>query len=369
MISAPAEATPDRSDRLHEAWKTLAFDDGREISEMKLSTAHPNVLVAGGAGYIGSHTCKALAAGGFVPVVYDNLSTGHRGFVRWGPLVEGDLLDEETLARTFAEHRPVAALHFAACAYVGESVEDPARYYRNNVVGALNLMDAARLGGNVPIVFSSTCAVYGEPRTLPITEDTPLVPVNPYGRTKLAVEQALSDYDAAYGLRSVRLRYFNACGCDPDGEVGESHDPETHLIPRAILAALGRLAELTIFGDDYPTPDGTAIRDYIHVRDLADAHVVAVRLLLGGGESISVNLGTGSGFSVREIVDAVERVTGLDVPRRIALRRPGDPAVLVADSSRAERLLGFSAAHSDVETIVRTACAWLARGAGGASGP
>ena len=329
---------------------------------MSPSTAHPRVLVAGGAGYIGSHTCKALAAGGFAPVVYDNLSTGHRSFVRWGPLVEGDLLDEETLARTFAEHRPAAALHFAACAYVGESVEDPARYYRNNVVGALNLMDAARSGGNVPIVFSSTCAVYGEPRTLPITEDTPLAPVNPYGRTKLAVEQALSDYDAAYGLRSVRLRYFNACGGDPDGEVGESHDPETHLIPRAILAALGRLSELTIFGDDYPTPDGTAIRDYVHVCDLADAHVAAVRLLLGGGESISVNLGAGRGFSVREIVEAVERVTSLEVPYRIAPRRPGDPAVLVADSSRAERLLGFSAAHSDVETIVRTAHAWLGCG-------
>ena len=329
---------------------------------MSPSTASGKVLVAGGAGYIGSHACKALAARGFVPVVYDNLSTGHRGFVRWGPLVEGDLLDEEALARTFAEHRPAAALHFAACAYVGESVEDPARYYRNNVVGALNLMDAARSGGNVPIVFSSTCAVYGEPRMLPITEDEPLVPVNPYGRTKLAVEQALSDYDAAYGLRSVRLRYFNACGGDPDGEIGESHDPETHLVPRAILAAVGRLAELTIFGDDYPTPDGTAIRDYVHVCDLADAHVAAVRLLLGGGESFSVNLGTGRGFSVREIVGAVERVTGLDVPCRIAPRRPGDPAVLVADSSRAERLLGFSAAHSDVETIVRTAHAWLARG-------
>ena len=329
---------------------------------MSPSTAHPRVLVAGGAGYIGSHTCKALSAGGLVPVVYDNLSTGHRGFVRWGPLVEGDLLDEETLARTFAEHRPAAALHFAACAYVEESVEDPAKYYRNNVVGALNLMDAARSGGNVPVVFSSTCAVYGEPPALPITEDTPLAPVSPYGRTKLAVEQALSDYDAAYGVRSVRLRYFNACGGDPDGEVGESHDPETHLIPRAILAAMGRLTELTIFGDDYPTPDGTAIRDYVHACDLANAHVAAVRYLLGGGESISVNLGTGRGCSVREIVEAVERVTSLEVPCRIAPRCPGDPAVLVADSSRAERLLGFSAAHSDVETIVRTASAWLACG-------
>ena len=329
---------------------------------MSLSTAHTNVLVAGGAGYIGSHASKALAASGFVPVVYDNLSTGYRGFARWGPLVEGDLLDKERLTRAFAEHRPVVALHFAACAYVGESIQDPAKYYHNNIVGALHLLDAARSAGNVPIVFSSTCAVYGEPGTLPITEDAPLAPVNPYGRTKLTVEHALSDYDVAYGLRSVRLRYFNACGCDPDGDVGEIHDPETHLIPRAILASMGRLAGLTIFGDDYPTPDGTAIRDYVHVCDLASAHVAAVRYLIGGSESISVNLGTGSGFSVREIVDAVERVTGLDVPCRIAPRRPGDPAVLVADSSRAERLLGFSAAHSDVETIVRTAYAWLARG-------
>ena len=285
------------------------------------------ILVTGGAGYIGSHTCKALARGGFVPVVYDNLSTGHRSFVRWGPLEEGDLLDEDTLKRAFAEHCPAAVLHFAACAYVGESVEDPAKYYRNNVVGALHLLDTARSAGNVPIVFSSTCAVYGEARTLPITEDTPLAPVSPYGRTKLTVEHALSDYGAAYGLRSVSLRYFNACGCDPDLEVGESHEPETHLVPRAILAALGRLPELTLFGDDYPTPDGTAIRDYVHVCDLADAHVSALRFLLGGGESASFNLGSGTGFSVREIVDAVERVTSLAgaVPKRSAPpRRSGD---------------------------------------------
>ena len=335
---------------------------------MAHSTARPKALVVGGAGYIGSQTCKALAAGGFVPVVYDNLSTGHREFARWGPLVVGDLLDEEALALTFAEHRPVVALHFAACASVGESLEDPGKYYSNNVVGGLHLLDAARSAGNVPIVFSSTCAVYGESGRLAVTEDTDLVPVNPYGRTKLTVEHALSDYDAAYGLRSVRLRYFNACGCDPDGEVGESHDPETHLIPRAILAAMGHLGELAIFGDDYPTPDGTAIRDYIHVCDLADAHVAAVRHLLDGGESVAVNLGTGRGFSVREIVDAVERVTGLDVPYRIAPRREGDAAELVADCSRAERLLGYSAEHSDIETIVRTTHAWLGRRTRGTRG-
>ena len=294
-------------------------------------------------------------------MVYDNLSTGDGDFVRWGPFIEGDLLDAGALAGTFAEHRPAVALHFAACAYVGESFEDPARYYANNVIGALHLLDAARSAGNVPIVFSSTCAVYGEPGSVPITEEAALAPVNPYGRTKLAVEHALADYEAAYRLRSVRLRYFNACGCDPDGEIGESHDPETHLIPRAILAALGRLDELAIFGDDYPTPDGTAVRDYVHVTDLADAHVAAARHLLGGGDGLAVNLGTGRGFSVREVVDAVERVTGLRVPRRVTARRQGDPAVLVADGSRATRLLGFIAAHSDIETIVRTAHAWLAR--------
>ena len=291
--------------------------------------------------------------------MYDNLFTGHRDFVRWGPLVEGDLLDAETLAGAFAVHQPAVVLHFAACAYVGESFEDPAKYYANNVIGALHLLDAARSAGNVPIVFSSTCAVYGEPVGVPITEDAALAPVNPYGRTKLAVEHALADYESAYGLRSVRLRYFNAGGGDPDGEVGESHDPETHLIPRAILAALGRLEEVSIFGDDYPTPDGTAIRDYIHVTDLAHAHVAAVRHLLGGGDGVAVNLGTGRGFSVREIVDAVQRVTDLEVPSRVTARRQGDPAVLVADGSRSTRLLGFTAAHSDIETIVRTAHAWL----------
>ena len=245
---------------------------------------------------------------------------------------------------------------------------DPARYYSNNVVGALHLMDAARKGGNAPIVFSSTCAVYGKAQSLPIREDDPLAPLSPYGHTKLAVEHALSDYDAAYGLRSIRLRYFNASGCDPDGEVGESHDPETHLVPRALLAALGRLAELTVFGADYPTPDGTAIRDYVHVCDLADAHVAALRLLLAGGESAALNLGTGSGLSVRDIVNAIERVTGLSVPCRLAARRDGDPAVLVADSARARRLLDFSAPRSDVDTIVRTAHAWLARTDSGAMG-
>jgi len=330
-------------------------------------TSRPIALVAGGAGYIGSHACKALAAAGFLPVVYDNLSTGHRDLVRWGPCIEGDLLDADPLAGAFEDYRPAVVLHFAACACVGESFEDPAKYYANNVTGALHLLDAARSAGNVPIVFSSSCAVYGEPTNVPIAEEAGLAPVNPYGRTKLAVEHALSDYEVGYSLRSVRLRYFNAAGCDPDGEVGERHEPETHLIPRAILAAMGRLDEIAIFGDDHPTPDGTAIRDYIHVTDLADAHVAAVQHLLRGGEGHAANLGTGRGFSVREVVDAVERVTGLHVPRRIAARRQGDPAVLIADGSRAQRRLGFTALHSDIDTIVRTAHRWLARDGGGPS--
>lgn len=328
---------------------------------MSLPTARPAVLVAGGAGYIGSHTCKALHAAGFLPVAYDNLTTGHPGLVRWGPLMEADLFEKDVLARAFVNHRPVAVLHFAACAYVGESVADPAKYYLNNVAGALNLLEAARSAGNVPIVFSSTCAVYGEPSTLPVTEDTPLSPLSPYGRTKLTVEHALSDYGSAYGLRSVSLRYFNAAGCDPDGEVGENHDPETHLVPRAILAALGRLEELVIFGDDYPTPDGTAIRDYVHVADLADAHVAAVRLLLAGGDSITLNLGADVGFSVRQVLRQVENVTSREVPVRVAPRRPGDPPQLIADSSLARRILGFSTDRSNLENIVRTASAWYTR--------
>ena len=328
---------------------------------MASSPTPSKVLVAGGAGYIGSHTCKALAARGFLPVVYDNLSTGHRTFVRWGPFVEGDLLDRERLMHVFVEHRPVAVLHFAACAYVGESVEDPAKYYRNNVVGAIHLLDAVRSGGNVPIVFSSTCAVYGESNTSPIPETTSLNPLSPYGRTKLTIEHALADYGAAYGLRSVSLRYFNASGCDPDGEIGESHDPETHLVPRAILAAMGRIPELIVFGDDYPTPDGTAIRDYIHVCDLADTHVAALRFLLAGGKNASFNLGTGVGLSVRQIMHAVDQITNREVRYRVAPRRPGDPAVLVADSSRARRLLDFSCPRSNVETIVRTTHAWISR--------
>ena len=333
----------------------------RDNAQNITSAERIKVLVTGGAGYIGSQVCKTLYAAGFLPVVYDNFSTGLRSFVQWGPMIEGDLCDKFMLARSIDAYRPAAVLHFAARAYVGESAVDPAQYYYNNVVGTLTLMNAARAAGNIPIVFSSTCAVYGEPQAVPVSEHTSLSPVSPYGRTKLTIEHALCDYDSAYGLRSVRLRYFNACGCDPAGEVGEVHNPETHLIPRAILAAIGYSDELVILGDDYPTPDGTAIRDYVHVVDLAEAHVAALRMLLAGGSSATVNLGTGIGFSVLEIVNAVEWVTGLKVPRRIRDRRPGDPPKLVADAVLARRLLGFSTPNSSLETIIGTTHGWLSR--------
>ena len=320
------------------------------------------VLVTGGAGYVGSQTSKALAADGYRPVVFDNLSTGHRELVRWGPLIVGDLCDPAALERLFSEYRFSAILHFAALSDVGESVREPARYWRNNLLGALNLLNAARGHGCVPIVFSSSCAIYGEPGRLPIREDVSTSPVSPYGRTKLAVEQALADHGTAYGLRSVCLRYFNAAGCDPDGETGESHDPETHLVPRAVMAALGLIPELAIYGDDYPTADGTAVRDYVHVCDLADAHVAALAHLEAGGDSLVVNLGTGTGFSVREILEAVERVTGRPVPHHTIARRPGDAAILVADASRARTCLGFTPRHSGLDQIVRTAHRWIEDG-------
>lgn len=319
------------------------------------------VLVTGGAGYIGSHTCKALAQAGYLPISYDNLSRGFRDAVRYGPLVVGDIADRATLDAALAEHKPVAILHFAAVAYVGESMADPLLYYRNNTAGALSLIEAALAAGIDKLVFSSTCATYGVPKTLPIDEDTPQIPINPYGRSKRMVEQMLQDIGAVTPLRSVALRYFNACGTDPDGEIGENHDPETHLLPLAINAALGLGPALQVFGNDYPTPDGTCIRDYIHVTDLADAHLRALTYLEKGGATTSINLGTGSGFSIREILTAVKRVLGTPVPHTISPRRPGDPPSLVALADKARDVLGWEPKHSDIETVVKTAAAWARR--------
>ena len=323
----------------------------------------PSILVTGGAGYVGSHACKALAAAGYRPLVYDSLSRGHRGAVKWGPLVEGDLHDRDRLAATMRSHRVEAVMHFAAFAYVGESVACPQLYYRNNVVGTLSLLDAMREAGVATIVFSSTCAVYGIPETVPIGETTAKAPLNPYGDTKLAIERALRWYSGARGLRYAALRYFNAAGADPDGDIGEDHDPETHLIPLTLRAALGRGDPLQVFGADYPTRDGTAIRDYIHVTDLADAHIRALARLADGSESMELNLGTGSGHSVREIIAAVECAAGRKVPRCEASRRPGDPPELVADATLARERLGWHPQYSDLDTIVRTALAWETRSA------
>lgn len=323
------------------------------------------VLVTGGAGYIGSHTCKALSGAGYTPVTLDNLVFGHRWAVRWGPFVEADLADRDAVERVLREHDIDSVIHFAAYAYVGESMNDPGKYFRNNVANTLNLLEAMRAAGVARIVFSSTCATYGIPDAVPIAEDHPQRPVNPYGESKLFVERALHWHGIAHGLRSMALRYFNAAGADPDGEIGEDHDPETHLVPLAIETALGRRAELQVMGTDYPTPDGTAIRDYIHVTDLADAHVRALRHLEAGCGSGALNLGTGRGDSVREVVAMVERVSGRTVNARNAPRRPGDPPALVAAPGRARQVLGWEPKWSDLETIVRTAHAWHAAHAPG----
>jgi UDP-arabinose 4-epimerase len=317
-----------------------------------------NILVAGGVGYIGSHTCKALARAGYRPVAYDNLSYGHREAVRWGPLVEGDLEDRALLADTLQRHRIGAVMHFAAFAYVGESMRRPGLYFRNNVANTLNLLEAMQAAGVSCLVFSSTCATYGVPERVPIDEANPQAPINPYGESKLMVERMLRWFAEAHGTRYAALRYFNAAGADPEGEIGEDHDPETHLIPLVLDAAMGARPHIEIFGTDYPTPDGTAIRDYIHVQDLAEAHVLALDRLLAGAPPMALNLGTGRGHSVREVIAAVERVTGTRVPRRETARRPGDPAVLVADPRLAQEALGWRPALSDLDRIVFTAFRW-----------
>jgi UDP-arabinose 4-epimerase len=317
------------------------------------------VLVTGGAGYIGSHTAKLLHARDIEPVVYDNLVTGHRSSVRWGPFVHGDILDTGHLCETLSEYKPDAVVHFAASAYVGESVEEPSKYYRNNVAGTLSLLDACRHANIGKVIFSSSCATYGIPDSLPITEAMPQQPINPYGRTKLIAEQILQDYAAAYQLRYVALRYFNACGADPEGELGEWHEPETHLIPRALLAAGGKISHLAVFGDDYETEDGTCIRDYIHVTDLARAHVLALDHLASGGPNLSINLGTGKGTSVGEIVRAIGRITKRNVPVEMHKGRAGDPPALFADPGVARASLGFSPEYSDLDTIIRTAAPFV----------
>jgi UDP-arabinose 4-epimerase len=317
-----------------------------------------SILVTGGAGYVGSHAAKALAAAGHLPVVYDNLSTGNPWAARWGPMVQGELSDRARLAKTLREYRIDGVLHFAARALVGESLTDPRAYFETNVTGTLSLLDAMRDCGVGTVVMSSSCAVYGLPVELPISEEHPTTPTSPYGETKLAAERALQWYGSAYGLKWMALRYFNAAGADPDGEIGETHDPETHLIPLAIEAASGRGEALQLFGNDYETRDGTAVRDYVHVSDLAQAHLSALNHLAVGGEGGAFNLGTGRGTSVREVLDSVRRVSGASVPVVETVRRPGDPSELVANAERSKRLLGWMAERSDIDTIVRTAWAW-----------
>lgn len=319
------------------------------------------VLVTGGAGYIGSHACKALAASGYRPVTYDNLSIGNRWAVRWGPLERGDILDPARLHEVFKAHRPIGVLHFAALALVGESMQAPSLYYRTNVTGAVNLLDVCRVHDVQAFVFSSSCAIYGTPEHMPIVEEMPTRPINPYGASKLMVERILDDYDMAYRLRHTTLRYFNAAGADPDGEIGEARDVESHLVPLALEAILGRRPPLRIFGNNFPTPDGTAVRDYIHVSDLAEAHVRALDQLLGGGPSRKLNLGTGQGYSVRQVLDAVEAVVGRPIPHELAPGRPGDPPELVADPRAAFALLGQDlTGRSSLKRIIETAWSWHA---------
>ena len=316
-----------------------------------------NILVTGGAGYIGSHTAKALAAAGFTPVVLDDLSHGHRWAVRWGPLVEADVGDPVAMRAALATHKPEAVIHFAGEISVGESMENPGKYFRSNFCNTIVLLDAMQAAGVQTLVYSSTAAVYGTPIKTPIQEDHPLAPINPYGESKLFSEQAIARFADAHGLKWNALRYFNAAGADDIGDIGEDHDPETHLVPLVIDAALGRRPHIAVFGTDYATPDGTAIRDYIHVSDLADAHVAAVRRLAGGAASGAVNVGTGRGYSVREVIAAVERVSGRAVPVRLAPRRAGDPPVLVADPHKARDALGWSARRG-LDEIVASALKW-----------
>ncbi len=318
------------------------------------------VLVTGGAGYVGSHTAKALAASGIVPIVYDSLEAGRSDFVRWGPLVRGDVLDRAALVAAIRAHAPAAILHFAGRIAVGESVVRPDLHYRTNVGGTLAILEAMRETDVRTIIFSSSAAVYGTPTTVPIREDSAITPLSPYGHSKATAEVMIRDFSAAFGLQWLALRYFNAAGADPDGELGEQHEPETHAVPLAILAAMGH-GTFRVFGNDYATPDGTALRDYVHVSDLADAHVLGLRHLNQGGASAAVNLGGERARSVREIITAVESFSGRRVPISDCARRPGDPPELLADIGVARRLLRWRPTRSDLSVIVETAWQWHAR--------
>jgi len=316
------------------------------------------VLVTGGAGYIGSHACKALARAGFLPVVFDNLSTGWKGAVQWGPLVQGDLMDRAAIDAALAEHRPVAVMHFAALSLVGESMQDPGRYWRVNVGGALNLLEACAAAGVRNFVFSSTCATYGDQDGVLLTEETPQRPINAYGGSKLAIEQMLQDFGKSAGISHVIFRYFNVAGADPEGETGEQHVPETHLIPLMLDAVAGKRPALTVFGTDYPTRDGTCVRDYVHVTDLAAAHVLGLRRLLDGKGNGVFCLGTGRGFSVREVIEASRMVTNREVPVVIGERRAGDAAALVSSSTHAIEELGWEPQRSTLPQMIGDAWAW-----------
>ncbi len=322
------------------------------------------VLVVGGAGYIGSHMVALLLERGYEVVTLDNLSTGYRDAVLGGEVIQGDLADRGQLERLFSGHAIDAVMHFASFIQVGESVREPAKYYANNVTNTLNLLDAMVAHGVKHFIFSSSAAVYGEPVRVPIDEDHPKHPLNPYGRTKWMVEQILGDYDLAYGLKSISLRYFNAAGADPEGRLGERHEPETHLIPLVLQAASGRREYVQVFGRDYDTPDGTCIRDYVHVADLCEAHHLALERLLDGASSTAYNLGNGNGFSVQEVIDSAARVTGKPIAVKHGARRAGDPARLVADAQTAKQALGWVPRYPELETIIRHAWQWEQRMAG-----
>ncbi len=336
------------------------MDIGPRVTRLSL-TPFPavamNILVVGGAGYIGSHACRHLLDAGHNVSVYDNLSRGHREAVPEGLLIEGEVADREKLVRVIRERQIEAVMHFAAFALVNESVNDPSLYYRNNVIAALELLEAMRETGVTKFVFSSTTATYGEPDVVPIPETTPQHPINPYGFTKLVIEQALADYAAAYGLGYAALRYFNAAGARPDGTIGEDHDPESHLIPIVLQVSLGQRDKITIFGDDYATADGTCVRDYIHVDDLADAHLRALDTIRPG-EGLWLNLGTGRGTSVREIVEACRAVTGHPIPETMGQRRAGDPPKLIADARKATEVLGWTPRYTEPAEIIETAWRW-----------